>query len=80
MKKLSNKRPKSKNENIIINVNGENINLGKLAILNANQCSVTGKIIPSIKCINTGKTFNDIEIFANHISNLLIKNKKIVLK
>ena len=80
MSKLNNKRPMDILKDLTINVNGDIVNFGKLAIIKPSICGATGKVNLRLKCIRTGKTFTDIRKFSSHIVELMLNNKEIIFK
>ena len=78
MKELNDKRPTSRTSNIIVNINGENVDLGKLCTIKSSNCRTTNKTKLRMKCLRTGKTFTDIRVFSSHIVDLLKTRKEIL--
>lgn len=70
---------KNANFNIEIEINGEKHNLGKLATCISSYSPTQKKNVFTFKCIRTGKTFTDIVKLSKHLSEVLIKTKKIIL-
>ena len=61
-------------QNMSIDHNGEQYDLGKLVTTTLGYCAASKKHIPSFKCIETGKTFTDVNKLSRHLA-ILLKNK-----
>lgn len=69
-----------KNINSIVTIDGQQIDLGKLIKVTNSNCKATNKSINNFTCINTKKTFTDLDKAVVYVVKYLIDSKKVILK
>lgn len=69
-----------KNINSIVTIDGQQIDLGKLIKVTNSYCKSTKKSINNFTCINTKKTFSDLDKAVVYVVKYLIDSKKVILK
>lgn len=66
-------------QSTILTIDNVDYDLGKLYITTKGYCTATKKNIFTFKCINTGKSFTDINKLSIHLSKYLLESKKVIL-